>query len=236
MQAAGVEPAIDVVEDGFEAVYLVGRDRSAVPSLTRLSPSISDTIRRGAPSRDAISVAASASVGDTIAPSVNATAHGRPIPACATTATAVIVAATRPRASNMIEERAGIQERRKHRHQHDLRRERDLRQPRDEPHRDPAQHEQDRQGQPERRRERKQRPHRYQKPEELEILMSAEMHASDSSCRGGRSVPDTMVVVMLVAVAEPRGRRGARLGGSAFRRPSGLRGDASPPRPPGPLG
>ena len=47
-----------------------------------------------------ISVAASASVGDTIAPSVNATAHERPIHSCATTATAVIVVATSPKASS----------------------------------------------------------------------------------------------------------------------------------------
>ena len=63
---------------------------------------MSETIRRGAPTRDAISVAASASVGETIAPSVNATAHERPIHSCATTATAVIVAPTRPNARNAI--------------------------------------------------------------------------------------------------------------------------------------
>ncbi len=73
-----------------------------MPSFTRLSPSISDTIRRGAPSRPAISVAASASVGETTAPSVNATGHERPIHSCATTATTPIVAATRPNARNAI--------------------------------------------------------------------------------------------------------------------------------------
>ena len=61
-----------------------------------------ETILRGAPSRDAISVAASASVGDTIAPSAKATAHGSPIHACATIATAAIVVATSPNASSEI--------------------------------------------------------------------------------------------------------------------------------------
>ena len=73
-----------------------------MPSLTRLSPSISETIRRGAPSREVISVAASASVGETIAPRVKATAQGRPIQACATTATAAMVVATSPKASSVI--------------------------------------------------------------------------------------------------------------------------------------
>ena len=68
----------------------------------RLSPSMIETMRRGAPRRDAISVAASASVGETTAPSVNATAHGRPIQAWATTATVPIVAATRPKARNAM--------------------------------------------------------------------------------------------------------------------------------------
>ena len=43
-----------------------------MPSLTRLSPSMMATIRRGMPSRRAITVAASGSVGDTTAPSTNA--------------------------------------------------------------------------------------------------------------------------------------------------------------------
>ena len=52
---------------------------SADESLTRLSPSIMLTSRRGAPSCRVIAVAATGSVGETIAPSANATAHGRPI-------------------------------------------------------------------------------------------------------------------------------------------------------------
>ena len=78
---------------------------SAVPSLTRLSPSISETMRRGTPSRPAISVAASASVGETIAPSVNATGQDRPTHSCATRATAAIVTPTKPNASKAIARR-----------------------------------------------------------------------------------------------------------------------------------
>src|SRR5438067_13223590 len=44
---------------------------SAVPSLTRLSPSITAIRRRGRPRRCAIAVAAVGSVGETIAPSTN---------------------------------------------------------------------------------------------------------------------------------------------------------------------
>ena len=51
-----------------------------------------ETMRRGAPRRDVISVAASASVGETIAPRVNATGHDRWIHSCATTPTTAIVA------------------------------------------------------------------------------------------------------------------------------------------------
>ena len=65
--------------------------------MIRLSPSITVTIRRGTPRRRAIVVAASGSVGATIAPSANAIAHGSPsITAWATTATTTIVTATSP--------------------------------------------------------------------------------------------------------------------------------------------
>jgi hypothetical protein len=54
-------------------------------------------IRRGTPRRRAIAVAASGSVGDTIAPSANAAAHGSPsIAAWATTATEHAVSSTSP--------------------------------------------------------------------------------------------------------------------------------------------
>ena len=49
-----------------------------------------------------IAVAATGSVGETIAPSTNAIAHGKPITSCAMTATATVVASTRPTASRVI--------------------------------------------------------------------------------------------------------------------------------------
>ena len=52
---------------------------SAVPSLTRLSPSMIAIGRRGTPRRRPIDVAASGSVGETTAPRTKAVAHERPI-------------------------------------------------------------------------------------------------------------------------------------------------------------
>ena len=74
---------------------------SAVPSLTRLSPSTIETTRRGTPSRRMIAVAAIGSVGETIAPSTNAADQGSSgTIACATTATATMVSSTSPTASS----------------------------------------------------------------------------------------------------------------------------------------
>ena len=58
--------------------------------------------RLGMLNRCATSVAASASVGETTAPSVNAAAHESPIALCATTATPPVVTSTRPIASSEI--------------------------------------------------------------------------------------------------------------------------------------
>ena len=60
------------------------------------------TSRRGAPTRRMIAVAAAGSVGETIAPSAKAIAHGRPISSCPMTATAAAVASTSPTAVNEI--------------------------------------------------------------------------------------------------------------------------------------
>ena len=49
-----------------------------------------------------IVVAATGSVGDTIAPSTNAIAHDRPIASCPITATVTMVSSTRPIASSEI--------------------------------------------------------------------------------------------------------------------------------------
>ena len=60
------------------------------------------SIRCGAPIRRRISAGATASVGDTIAPSTKDSPHPRPITSCATTATAAIVAVTTPIESSAI--------------------------------------------------------------------------------------------------------------------------------------
>ncbi len=75
---------------------------SALASFTRLSPSTITISRRGTPSRLAIAFAATGSVGDTIAPSTTADAHGRPATSCTTTATTAVVASTSPIASSPI--------------------------------------------------------------------------------------------------------------------------------------
>ena len=68
-----------------------------------------ETIRRGTASRRAIAVAATGSVGATIAPSANAAAHGSPsTSSCATTATVHIVASTSPTASSEIGRRSRL--------------------------------------------------------------------------------------------------------------------------------
>ena len=76
---------------------------SPLPSFTRLSPSTIVTSLRGTPSRRAIDVAASGSVGETIAPRTNALAHERSsMTACATTATPTVVTITSPIARSPI--------------------------------------------------------------------------------------------------------------------------------------
>jgi hypothetical protein len=54
------------------------------------------TSRRGAPSWRAIAVAATGSVGETIAPSAKATAHGKSMSTWPTTATTQVVSRTSP--------------------------------------------------------------------------------------------------------------------------------------------
>jgi len=76
-------------------------------SLTRLSPSSTTSKRLGTPKRWKIAVAATASVGETIAPSTKHAGHdnGMAAPAvaqCATTATAPVVTSTRPVANSTI--------------------------------------------------------------------------------------------------------------------------------------
>ena len=75
---------------------------SAVPSLISDSPSTMATIRLGTLSRRAIAVAATGSVGETIAPRTNASAQPKPNASWAMRATASIVASTSPIASRVI--------------------------------------------------------------------------------------------------------------------------------------
>ncbi len=66
----------------------------AVQSFVRFSPSTMLTRRRGAPMRRMISAGATASVGETIAPSTKAGPQSSPITSWATSATAPIVTRT----------------------------------------------------------------------------------------------------------------------------------------------
>ena len=75
---------------------------SAVASLISDSPSRTVTTRRGAPTRPAIAVAATGSVGPSTAPSTNATSHGMPTTWCATKATPTVVTSTSPTESSAI--------------------------------------------------------------------------------------------------------------------------------------
>src|SRR5919204_4014220 len=89
-------PATTAASDTFQ------RTR-AVPSFTRLSPSITAITRRGTPRRLAIDVAAIGSVGETTAPSTNAACHEKSsIHQCATAATTTVVTTTSPTASRLI--------------------------------------------------------------------------------------------------------------------------------------
>src|SRR5690349_11328199 len=72
---------------------------SAVASLRRLSPFSTVAVFRGTDGRFSIATAAAASGGDTIAPSANAAASGRPASATPTHATATVVTTTAPTAS-----------------------------------------------------------------------------------------------------------------------------------------
>ena len=70
------------------------------------------TRRCGIPSRSAMATDATASVGETMAPRVNATAHGNPGSAAwATAPTASVVANTRPTASSPIGRRLALKSR-----------------------------------------------------------------------------------------------------------------------------
>ena len=165
-----------------------------MPSLTRLSPSIIVTTRRGTPSRRAIDVAASGSVGETTAPSTNAAATSSPsTSACATTATPTVVAATSPIASSEIgaEVRAQVAQRREERRRVEQRRQEgdstssggsvDVREARDEAEREPAEHEQDRVRDPQDGASDEQRRHATSSPRSCHSSWEWSSHARDDT-------------------------------------------------------
>ena len=103
MLSTSSQPACQTENVPVTAAAIAVRSRtSAVPSLTRLSPSTMSIRRRGTPRRLPIAVAAIGSVGETTAPSTNACGQGRSVTAWATTATPAIVIATSPTARSEI--------------------------------------------------------------------------------------------------------------------------------------
>ena len=155
---------------------------------------MTDVTPRGTPRRRAIVVAASGSVGETIAPSANAAAHGRPaIAACATTATATVVRSTSAIALSVIgrrfaaqvaqrgEVRRVEQQRRQEDEEHELRVELDVGHAGREADEAAADHEQDRVGHAEDARQRGQRGDRDQQEEDDELgVLHAREHATAS--------------------------------------------------------
>ena len=162
-----------------------------VPSLTRLSPSTMVTSFRGTPRRRAIDVAASGSVGDTIAPSTNAAPQESPsTSSCATTATPTVVTTTSPIASKPIglavraqiaegrEESGAVEQRWQDAEEDELRRQLELGHARSDPDEQPAENEQDRVRDPEGRSEREHRRDRNDERQRDDPVLDLEMHVS----------------------------------------------------------
>ena len=96
-------PTLPVTTVPVIAAIAVLSATRAVPSLTRLSPSRIDTMRRGMPTRRAMLVAATASVGATTAPSAKAAASDTAgTTHHATSPTIVMVKPTSPTDSNTM--------------------------------------------------------------------------------------------------------------------------------------
>ena len=133
------------------------------------------------PTRPAISVTASASVGETIAPSVNATAHARPSQLVRDGGDAGHRRADeadgeqrdRPQVRAQVaqrgEERRRVEKRRQQRDEDDVRRQHELRQPGHEAERDAAGDEQHGYRQPQHGREREQRAERDEQRREAGV-------------------------------------------------------------------
>ena len=148
-----------------------------------------ETMRRGARTRRATSVAAIASVGETIAPSVNALPHDRPLTAaCEAAATQHVVAVTRPTASSEIgrrfwrrsrrpgEEGRRVEERRQDRDEHEIRRKLQVRQPGHEAEHEAAADERDRNRQPAHRGRDEHHAERGEEREQLKVVVGGERH------------------------------------------------------------
>ena len=84
---------------------------NAVASLARPSPSSTTRIRRGSCMRRAMASGATASGGETMAPSTNPSAHGSFSSQCAAAAAAMVVKVTQPTASNEMGRRLNLNSR-----------------------------------------------------------------------------------------------------------------------------
>ena len=160
--------------------------------------------RRGTPSRLPIAVAAIGSVGDTTAPSTNASAQERSATPCATTATPAIVSRTSPTASSEIglqvlpqlaqprEVRRDVEERRQDPDQDDLRRQRHFGTPGPKPISRPPRTSRIGYGIRSGPDEDQERRAGDEQHEELELLMRAELedqlHAHVSHCLPARVI------------------------------------------------
>ena len=151
------------------------------------------TSRRGAPTWRMIAVAATGSVGETIAPSAKASGHESPITSCADHGDGpdrhehqadrrhrdrAQVAAQR---AQVREEGGRVQQRRQEDQEHQVGLELDLRHARHQPEHQPAEHERDRIGhrQPARDHVQARDRHEQRRQDDLEIL-----HGGIVACRG----------------------------------------------------
>ena len=163
------------------------KSTSAVPSLTRLSPSMIASARRGTPKRRPIADAASGSVGETTAPSTNAAAQRQVDRVVADDRDgdhrrrheADREQRDRPQVLTELAqsgvERGRVEERRQDAEQHDVRRHVHVRHARHEPEPEPAEHEQDRVRDAQRLRQQQQADRDHEQQHELNLLVCAEV-------------------------------------------------------------
>ena len=165
----------------------VRRSTSAVPSLTRLSPSTMSIRRRGTPRRRPIAVAAIGSVGETTAPSTNASGPADPSRLVRDDRDAGRRRGDdpqgeerdRPKVVAQLAQpgrvRGHVEQRRQDPDEDELRRHRDRRDARCEPEQEAAEDEQDRVRDAERPGQDQQGRSRDQEREELQLLFRTEL-------------------------------------------------------------